>query len=223
MHFEALTTINTTSHTAWLLVPLLVSHALLPSAPPHPPQLPPILQVRWMLGVYLSLVPRPPPFLPSICVYNNTQERMIGEKWGRPGNIRHMSGRMVDIGGRGRCSNMYALNLKASFFTCKKNSLVCPHWSPKTAGEALEWMIQCIVLAVGPLSPYVHLVSTHMMNAPRSSPFFTGPLFPCVIVNANRQWKWEGLWTRLGASGNPPYFSLPGSLLHYHTSNIQLQ
>ena len=44
-------------------------------------------------------------------------------------------------------------------------------------------MIQCVVLAVGPLPPYVHLASTdvvHVMNAPRPSPFFTGaPVYYC--------------------------------------------
>ena len=28
--------------------------------------------------LHISLVPRPPPFLPSVCVHNNTQERKTG-------------------------------------------------------------------------------------------------------------------------------------------------
>ena len=44
----------------------------------------------------LSLVPRTPPFLPSLCVHNNTQEWKTGEKQGRPGSIHH-----VMQGGRG--------------------------------------------------------------------------------------------------------------------------
>ena len=32
---------------------------------------------------YASLVPRPPPFLPSICVHNNTRKQ---KNQGRPGN-----------------------------------------------------------------------------------------------------------------------------------------
>ena len=30
---------------------------------------------------WCSLVPRPPPFLPSVCVHNNTRNRKISEKW----------------------------------------------------------------------------------------------------------------------------------------------
>ena len=53
-----------------------------------------------------SLVPRPPPFLPSVGVHNNTRERKTSEKRGRPGSIHHVSGRKVDIGGgRDRYSN----------------------------------------------------------------------------------------------------------------------
>ena len=58
--------------------------------------------------------------------------------------------------------------------------------------RALERMVQCIVLAVGALLPYIHLESTdviHMMNA---------QAFPvlnqlCIIVNTIR----GGLGTRL--------------------------
>ena len=48
-----------------------------------------------------SFVPRPPPFLPSVCVHNNTRERKTGEKWGRPGSVDHVSGCEVDVGGEG--------------------------------------------------------------------------------------------------------------------------
>ena len=65
---------------------------------------------------------RPPLFLPSVCVHNNTRERKTSKKQGRPGSIHHMSGREVDVGGgggggggQGGYSNMYVLNLKASF------------------------------------------------------------------------------------------------------------
>ena len=46
--------------------------------------------------------------------------------------------------------------------------------------------------------PYVHLASTHVMNAPRSSPFFAGLPLPCIIVNANGRYK-------LGRSGNETF------------------
>ena len=38
-----------------------------------------------------------------------------------------------------------------------------------------------------------HLASTHVMNAPRPTPFFASLPFPCIIVNANRR----SLGTRL--------------------------
>ena len=34
------------------------------------------------MHVIVSLVPRPPPFLPSICVHNNTREQKTGKKTG---------------------------------------------------------------------------------------------------------------------------------------------
>ena len=51
----------------------------------------------------LSLVPRPPPFLPSVCVsvcvHNNTQERKTSEERERPGSIHRVSEHEVDVGG----------------------------------------------------------------------------------------------------------------------------
>ena len=44
-------------------------------------------------------------------------------KQGRPGSIHHMSGCEVDVGGRGRYSNTYRLNLKASFLAIKKSGV----------------------------------------------------------------------------------------------------
>ena len=46
-----------------------------------------------------SLVPRPPSFLPSVCVHNNTREQKTGEKRARSGSIDHVSGCEVDVGG----------------------------------------------------------------------------------------------------------------------------
>ena len=53
------------------------------------------------LGPRLASVPRPLPFLPSVCVHNNTREWKTGEKRGRSGSIHHVSGREVDVGGEG--------------------------------------------------------------------------------------------------------------------------
>ena len=87
----------------------------------------------------------------SMTLFLNTREGNTSEKQGKPGSIHHMSGCKVDVerGEKGQCSSMYMymLNLKASSFDHANV------WSPK-------WMIQCVVLAVGPLPPYIHLAST---------------------------------------------------------------
>ena len=64
-----------------------------------------------------SLVPRPAPFLPSVCVHNNTRDRKTGKKWGRPGSIRHVSGREVDVGGEGPIFNYIRTKLESEFLT----------------------------------------------------------------------------------------------------------
>ena len=47
-------------------------------------------------------------------------------------SIHHMSGREVDIGGEGRYSNMYVLNLKVSFLLVKTSSFNHTNvWSTK--------------------------------------------------------------------------------------------
>ena len=84
-----------------------------------------------------------------------------------------MNGREVDMVGRGWYSNIYVLNLKASFLPVKTSSFHHTKvWNTKHS-RVLERMVLCIVLAVGSLPPYVHLVSTtrppeviHVMNAP---------------------------------------------------------
>ena len=63
-----------------------------------------------------SLVPRPPPFLPSVCVDNNTWEQKTGEKRGRPGSIHHVSGREVDVGGEGLIFKYVWTKLESEFF-----------------------------------------------------------------------------------------------------------
>ena len=64
-----------------------------------------------------TLVPRPPPFLPSVCVDNNTWERKTGEKRGRPGSIHHVSGREVDVGGEGLIFKYAHTELESKFLT----------------------------------------------------------------------------------------------------------
>ena len=59
----------------------------------------------------------PPLFLPSVCVHNNTREWKTGEKQGRPGNIHHMSGRKVDVGGEGPILKCAHTKLESKFLT----------------------------------------------------------------------------------------------------------
>ena len=75
------------------------------------------------MGAYkISLVPRPPLFLPSICVHNNTREQKTGKKWGRPGSIQHVSGREVDVGGEGAIFKYIRSELEASFLLAQTSS-----------------------------------------------------------------------------------------------------
>ena len=64
-----------------------------------------------------SLVTRPPPCLPSICVHINTREWKTGEKQGRPGSIHHVSGREVDVGGEGPIFKYVCTKLESEFLT----------------------------------------------------------------------------------------------------------
>ena len=66
-----------------------------------------------------SLVPRPPPFLLSVCVHNNTQNRKLGEKLkrGRPRSIHHVSGSKVDVGGEGPIFKNIRAKLESEFLT----------------------------------------------------------------------------------------------------------
>ena len=58
-------------------------------------------------------------FLPSICVHNITRERKTSEKQGRPGSIRHVSGRKVDIGGKGPIFKYIRTKPESKFLTSK--------------------------------------------------------------------------------------------------------
>ena len=64
-----------------------------------------------------SLVPRPPLFLPSVCIHNNTREWKTDEKRERPGSIHHVSGREVDVGGEGPIFKYVRTKLESEFLT----------------------------------------------------------------------------------------------------------
>ena len=81
---------------------------------------------------------------------------------GRAGSIHHVimsGGCEVDIGGgKGRYSNMY--NIVSTFLLVNRTSLITLTSGIQNCGRAFKQMMQCIVLAVGPPPPYIHLVFT---------------------------------------------------------------
>ena len=92
-------------------------------------------------------------------------------KWGRPGSIHHASGRKVYARG-GAIFKYMCTKLESEFFFYQSRrvvSMTLRSGAQKHSG-ALEWMVLCVVLAVGPLPP----TSTsrppdviHMMTVPR--------------------------------------------------------
>ena len=60
-----------------------------------------VVTLQQELFICSSFVPRPPPFLPSICVQNNRREWKTSEKWGRPGSIHHVNDIRWTRGGHG--------------------------------------------------------------------------------------------------------------------------
>ena len=75
------------------------------------------MEVYLIVSVYVyrgSLVPRPLPFLPSVCVHNNTREWKTNEKRGRPGSIHHVSGCEV---GEGPIFKYICSKLESEFLT----------------------------------------------------------------------------------------------------------
>ena len=69
-----------------------------------------------------------------------------------------MSGREVDIGGE---VPIFKYILESKFLTGQRQVVSFTLRSGvRKCGTVLEQMDLCVVLAVGPLPPYVHLVST---------------------------------------------------------------
>ena len=109
----------------------------------------------------ISLIPRPPPFLPFVCSHNNTREQKTSEK--RERSIHHVNdvrwtwgGREVDAGP----------NCKLPVLTGKKQA---SYWS----------RLSSLVLSTSHPPDVIYV-----MNAPRPSPFFVDLLLPCIIVTA---------------------------------------
>ena len=68
----------------------------------------------------IALVLRPPPFLLSICIHNNTWERKTsknGEGLGAFDHHHHISGCEVDVGGEGPIFKYVTPKLESEFLT----------------------------------------------------------------------------------------------------------
>ena len=64
----------------------------------------------------------------------------------------------------------------------------------KLTGKELAFELSSYMVS----PPYVHFVSTHVINQPRPSLFFTALLLPCIILNTNQRTKnGGGLGARL--------------------------
>ena len=123
-------------------------------------------------------------------------------KQGRPGSIHHVnwpqvSGHKVDIGGEGpnwpkQCTGP---SVRALYCVFGLHTLAWWKLLANLTGKKLTFKFSTYIFVYRPLPPYVHLMSTHMMNAPR--PFFTG-----ISTHGYCECKWKvktgGLGTRLG-------------------------
>ena len=142
-----------------------------------------------------SLVPRPPPFLPSVCIHNKTQERKTSEKQGRPGTIHHVNDvRWTQDGHRGgevqppkQCTGS---SIRVLYYSFGIQTLAWTKLLILTA-KKFAFKFSTYLFEHWPLPPYVHLASTHMTNAPRPFLFFTGPHY-CECkwkVKAGEAWE----------------------------------
>ena len=168
-------------------------------------------------------LPRPPPLLPSACAHNNTRERKTGKKKNTGKAWEHWSHEIceVDVGWveGPNCQN----NARDSL---SKPSTTVSNSRPQHNQNYLSWLVRNLLsslvhiyLSISPSTPYVHLVSTRVVNAPREGIyFFTGLLLPCIIVNANGGNNGGGLGTRLQtaltAYGTPYQENLTATIYH---------
>lgn len=121
------------------------------------------------------------PFLPSVCVHNNTQEWKSSDKRSKAGSKAGSiqmtsSGHKVDVGGRGPTTKT-------------------THWIIRLNTVQQFWTLVSIWLSARP--PIIHLASSHMMNAPRPSPFFVDlpPIFrSCVLLWMETKAKTGNTW-----------------------------
>ena len=109
-------------------------------------------------------------------------------------------GREIEVGGGSNCQN----NVQDHPFECSTE-----FWAPDLSvietthldRQETHFQVCTYIFEYRPLPPYVHLMSTHVMNAPRPSLFFTD-LLPCIIVNTDEGKNGGGLGMRLTFTQN---------------------
>ena len=134
-----------------------------------------------------SFVPRPPPFIPSVCVHNNTREWKTSKKLGRFESVHHVSRRKVDIRGRGWYSQICnVLNLKVSILRVKMSNFDhAKVWSPKLQYRTCEILSSVLFWQLGPSPPSPTWHPPDVIECFQVSLFFTDLPLPCIIVNTN--------------------------------------
>lgn len=119
--------------------------------------------------VHNSVVPTPPPSFLFTIIHRSGRQVKNGKAW----RLHHVCGCKVDVGREGLVSKYVRTKLESRFV----NTTSFNH--TKVCSRALKRMIQCIVLAVGPLPSSRPPVVIHMMIAP-------GP-FPCCCPASGRE------------------------------------
>ena len=103
-------------------------------------------------------------------------ERKTGEKWGRSGSIHHVNDVRWTWGRHGREGVQLPKQHTGSSVQMLYHSfgLQTLAWMKLlvTTGKKLTFKFSTYIFEYWPLPTYIHLVSTHVMNAPRPSLFF---------------------------------------------------
>ena len=138
-----------------------------------------------------SLVSRPPPFLPSICVHNNTREWKTGEKQGWPGNIHHLNDIRWTRGkrrGGGAQLPKQCTGLSIRALHCRFGLPILAWWKLLVlTSKKLAFCLVRAYLDIGPSPPHPPCVHSHdeWSQAFPVLIFRQSSTLPCIIVNAN--------------------------------------
>ena len=144
---------------------------------------------KWVL---ISLVPRPPYF--TFCLRSQytgaeDQQKKIRKAWEHSSvnDVRWTWGGCRGWGAQ-LPKQRTGPSVWALYHTFRLQTLAW--WKLLVlSGKKLAFKFSTYIFEYRPLPPYVHLASTHVMNASRPSLFFAGIPLPCIIENANRRPK----------------------------------